>query len=140
MKKINAWRRPVLLLAASAGCGWLASRMWFREPFWMAAALFAACLSLALVGCGRLIGLCDEADWTPKERRARELEETDERNLAIREKAGVSAWRWSRYMLLALAVFAIMRNDRLYAALMIAAIALQNIFYEINLDRWNRKL
>ena len=99
-------------------------------------------LSGALFGCG-LVSLAvawRESRYTPEQRRKIELGERDERNIAIREKAAVSAWHWMLYFLWATFLVIQIFVGGLWSVAISVLILLHITFYEINIRRWNRKL
>ena len=131
-----------------------------RSPFVMfvaAVVLFAAaflldetvptqvCVALCTVG-GVLTGLgavgiaLSGRRLTPEQKRELAVGETDERNVAIREKAAMSSWYWTLCLLgLAFLVIQIFVGG-LWGLAVSAVIVLHCTFYMINIHRWNKKM
>ena len=77
----------------------------------------------------------------PKERRAAELENTDERSAAIREKAAMDSWFCTAVVLFALWVIAVAADAGRWAEILTGAAALLHcILYLVNVARWGKKL
>lgn len=77
---------------------------------------------------------------SPEERREAERAETDERNIAIREKAAQSSFYWTLCLLWVPFVVALIQGSLLWMLLSTGAVVLHNVFYLVNLARWNRRL
>lgn len=135
---------------------------WFKKifPFMMfvgaVAAFFAAILlgeripeqlSLALFTLGGvLLGFGVTAialsGWhmTPEEKKEMERGEHDERNVAIREKAAMSSWYWTLYMLWAAFMVIQIFVGGLWGVAISVAIVLHCTFYMVNIHRWNKRM
>ena len=77
---------------------------------------------------------------SPEQRREAERAEHDERNAAIREKAAQSSFYWTLCLLWVPFVAALVEGSLLWMLLSTGAIVLHNVFYLVNLARWNRRL
>lgn len=77
---------------------------------------------------------------SPEQRKEAERGETDERNIAIREKAAQSSFYWTLCLLWVPFVVALVQGSLLWMLLSTGAIVLHNVFYLMNLARWNRRL
>lgn len=77
---------------------------------------------------------------TPEEHKELDRGERDERNVAIREKAAMSSWRWSLGLLWALFIVSLSLKGTCYIALSASAIILHCVFYMVNMGRWAKKL
>ena len=77
---------------------------------------------------------------TDEERRAAAIAETDERFAAIREKAALSAWHWTLWLLTGLFLVFMVMGCYLYAALLSLALLCHNLFYFVNIRLWSEKL
>ena len=77
---------------------------------------------------------------SPEQRREAERAETDERNIAIREKAAQSSFFWTQCLLWVPFVVALIEGSLLWILLSTGAIVLHNVFYLVNLARWGRRL
>ena len=77
---------------------------------------------------------------TPEEKKELERGETDERNVAIREKAAMSSWYWTLYLLWAAFMGIQIFVGGLWGAAVSVLIVLHCTFYLINIHRWNKKL
>ena len=69
-----------------------------------------------------------------------ERSETDERNIAIREKAAQSSWYWTLYLLWVPFVISLVREETLWILLSSAVTVLHCVFYMVNMGRWAKKL
>ena len=121
MKKL----KPILLAAAALG----------------GLALMAAAALLDLPG--GITGLmCGLAAVIYASRMTKELQrsETDERNIAIREKAAQSSWYWTLYLLWVPFVISLVREETLWILLSSAVTVLHCVFYMVNMGRWAKKL
>ena len=127
MKKL----KPILLAAAALG----------------GLALMAAAALLDLPGgitglmCGMggaLLGLGGSSVIMGAVERQRS--ETDERNIAIREKAAQSSWYWTLYLLWVPFVISLVREETLWILLSSAVTVLHCVFYMVNMGRWAKKL
>lgn len=99
-------------------------------------------LSGALIGSGLVAFIIarQEGKRTPEQRREIERGKRDERNIAIREKAAMSAWYWMLYLMwAAFFVIQIFVGD-LWGVAISVLILLHCIFYVINIRRWSKKL
>ena len=135
---------------------------WFKKisPFMMLAAAFAMFLAAFLLGerapkqlslapwtlGGILTGFgvtgiaLSSAGLTPEEKKEIERGETDERNVAIREKAAMSSWYWTLYMLWAAFMVIQIFVGGLWGVAISVVIVLHCTFYMINIHRWNKKM
>ena len=77
---------------------------------------------------------------TPEEKKELERGETDERNVAIREKAALSSWYWTLYMLWAAFMVIQIFVGGLWGVAISVTIVLHCTFYMINIHRWNKKM
>ncbi len=77
---------------------------------------------------------------TEEERRAAAIGETDERNIAIREKAAMSTWYWTLYLLWGLFLVFMVMDGTIYAALLSLALVCHSVFYFVNIHRWAKKM
>ena len=135
---------------------------WFKKisPFVLlvaAVAVFAAvillrgrlsetiCTALCALG-GVLLGFGITAialstkGLTPEEQKEVERGERDERNVAIREKAALSSWYWTLYMLWAAFMVIQIFVGGLWGVAISVVIVLHCTFYMINIHRWNKKM
>lgn len=77
---------------------------------------------------------------SPEERREAERAEYDERVVLIREKAAQSSFYWTLCLLWVPFVVALMQGSLLWMILSTGAVVLHNVFYLVNLARWDRSL
>ena len=98
--------------------------------------------AVLLVVCGTaLLAIHKYKALTPEERRDEEVAETDERNVAIREKAAMDSWYCTEIMLFVMGIIArIAGLGKGAEGLIVAALLLHIIIYLINIARWNKKL
>ena len=83
---------------------------------------------------------CPVRELTPEARKEMERIERDERNVAIREKAAMSSWYWTLYLLLAAFMAIEIFVGGLWGVAVSVVIVLHCTFYMINIHRWNKKL
>lgn len=77
---------------------------------------------------------------SPEQQKEYERGETDERNVAIREKAALSSWYWTLYMLWAAFMVIQIFVGGLWGVAVSVVIVLHCTFYMINIHRWNKKM
>ena len=75
-----------------------------------------------------------------EQRREAERAETDERNIAIREKAAQSSFFWTQCLLWVPFVISLVRGETLWILLSSAVTVLHCVFYMVNMGRWAKKL
>ena len=135
---------------------------WFKKisPFVMLVAAFAVftavvllkdrlsgtiCAALCALG-GILMGFgavgiaLSTEGLTPEEQKEMERGERDERNVAIREKAAMSSWYWTLYMLWAAFLVIQIFVGGLWGVAISVVIVLHCTFYMINIHRWNKRM
>ena len=79
-------------------------------------------------------------NMTPEQKKELERGETDERNVSIREKAAMSAWYWTLYLLWAAFMVIEIFVGGLWGVAVSMVIVLHCTFYMINIHRWNKKM
>lgn len=77
---------------------------------------------------------------SPERQKEYERSETDERNIAIREKAAMSSWYWTLYLLWAVFFVTQIFVGGLWAVAVSVVIVLHCMFYMINIYRWTKKM
>ncbi len=77
---------------------------------------------------------------TPEQQKELERGETDERNVSIREKAAMSSWYWTLYLLWAAFMVIQIFVGGLWGAAVSVLIVLHCTFYMVNIHRWNKKM
>ena len=77
---------------------------------------------------------------SPERQKEYERSEHDERNVAIREKAAMSSWYWTLYMLWAAFMVIQIFVGGLWGVAVSAVLVLHCTFYMINIHRWNKKM
>jgi len=77
---------------------------------------------------------------TPEQEKEIERGETDERNIAIREKAAMSSWYWTLYLLWAAFIVVEFFVGGRWGVAVSVLIVLHCTFYMINIHRWNKKM
>lgn len=77
---------------------------------------------------------------TPEQKKEIERGETDERNVVIREKAAMSSWYWTLYLLWAVFMVIQIFVGGLWGLAVSALIVLHCTFYMVNIYRWNKKM
>ena len=109
-------------------------------PKGMSGVLFGTGGALMVLG---VAGIAMDVVWrrmSEEERREVERGETDERNVAIREKAAYSSWYWTLYLLWVPFVISLVREETLWILLSSAVTVLHCVFYMVNMGRWAKKL
>lgn len=138
MKKWLKKTFPYLMLATAFVLFLAALLLRERIPKQLSLALFT--LGGVLMGFG-VTGIA-LSGWhmTPEEKKEMERGETDERNVAIREKAALSSWYWTLYMLWAAFMVIQIFVGGLWGVAISVVIVLHCTFYMINIHRWNKKM
>ena len=93
-----------------------------------------------LAGTGGVAVALSGRNLTQEQKKELERGETDERNVAIREKAAMSSWYWTLYLLWAAFMAIEIFVGGLWGATISALIVLHCVFYMINIHRWNKKM
>ena len=93
-----------------------------------------------LLGFGAVGIALSRIRMSPEQQKEYERGETDERNVAIREKAAMSSWYWTLYMLWAAFMVIQIFVGGLWGVAVSVVIVLHCTFYMINIHRWNKKL
>ena len=102
-------------------------------------------LALSTVG-GVLLGFSvvgialSRIHLSPESQKEYERSETDERNIAIREKAAMSSWYWTLYLLWAVFFVIQIFVGGLWAVAVSVVVVLHCTFYMINIYRWTKKM
>jgi len=103
------------------------------------------CLALFTVG-GVLLGFgavgiaLSLIHLSPERQKEYIRSETDERNIAIREKAAMSSWYWTLCLLWAAFFVIQIFVGGLWAVAVSVVIVLHCMFYMINIYRWTKKM
>lgn len=109
-------------------------------PKGMSGVLFGA--GGALMGLG-VAGIAMDVVWrrmSEEERREVERGETDERNVAIREKAAYSSWYWTLYLLWGAFFITLFLGSGFPTALVSVLIVLHCVFLMVNMNRWTKRM
>ena len=93
-----------------------------------------------LLGFGAVGIALSRIRMSPEQQKEYERGEHDERNAAIREKAAMSSWYWTLYMLWALFMVIQIFVGGFWGAAISVVIVLHCTFYMINIHRWNKKM
>ena len=93
-----------------------------------------------LLGFGAVGIALSRIRMSPEQQKEYERSEHDERNVAIREKAAMSSWYWTLYMLWAVFMVIQIFVGGLWGVAVSVVIVLHCTFYMINIHRWNKKL
>ena len=93
-----------------------------------------------LLGFGVTGLVLSDKHMTPEEKKDLERGERDERNVAIREKAAMSSWYWTLYMLWAAFMVIQIFVGGLWGVAISVVIVLHCTFYMINIHRWNKRM
>ena len=109
-----------------------------RVPKLLSLVLFT--LGGVLLGFGAVGIALSRIRMSPEQLKEYERGERDERNVAIREKAAMSSWYWTLYMLWAVFMVIQIFVGGLWGVAVSVVIVLHCTFYMINIHRWNKKL
>ena len=93
-----------------------------------------------LLGFGAVGIALSRIRMSPEQQKEYERGEHDERNVAIREKAAMSSWYWTLYMLWAVFMVIQIFVGGLWGVAISVVIVLHCAFYMVNIHRWNKKL
>lgn len=133
-KKIS----PYVMLAAAFVMFLAALLLGERVPKQLSLALFT--LGGVLMGFGVTGIALSTKGLTLEEQKEMERGERDERNVAIREKAAMSSWYWTLYMLWAAFMVIQIFVGGLWGVAISVVIVLHCTFYMINIHRWNKRM
>ena len=109
-----------------------------RIPEQLSLALFTS--GGVLMGFGAVGIALSRIHRSPEQQKEYERGEHDERNVAIREKAAMSSWYWTLYMLWAAFTVIQIFVGGLWGVAVSVVIVLHCAFYMINIHRWNKKM
>ena len=93
-----------------------------------------------LLGFGAVGIALSRIRMSPEQQKEYERGEHDERNVAIREKAAMSSWYWTLYMLWAVFMVIQIFVGGLWGVAISVVIVLHCTFYMINIHRWNKRM
>lgn len=93
-----------------------------------------------LLGFGAVGIALSRIRMSPEQQKEYERSEHDERNVAIREKAAMSSWYWTLYMLWAAFMVIEIFVGVMWGVAISVVIVLHCAFYMVNIHRWNKKL
>ena len=133
-KKIS----PYLMFAAAFALLLAAFLLGERIPEPLSLALWT--LGGILLGFGAVGIALSRIRMSPEQQKEYERSETDERNVAIREKAAMSSWYWTLYLLWAAFMVIQIFVGGFWGAAISVVIVLHCTFYMINIHRWNKKM
>ena len=136
MKKL----KPILLAAAALGGLALMAAALLDLPGGITGLMCGMGGALLGLGGSSVIMGAVERHMSPQERKELQRSETDERNIAIREKAAQSSWYWTLYLLWVPFVISLVREETLWILLSSAVTVLHCVFYMVNMGRWAKKL
>ena len=109
-----------------------------RAPKPLILALYT--LGGVLLGFGAVGIAFSRIRMSPEQQKEYERGETDERNVAIREKAAMSSWYWTLYMLWAAFMVIQIFVGGLWGVAISVVIVLHCTFYMINIHLWNKRI
>ena len=109
-----------------------------RAPEQISLVLFT--LGGVLLGFGAVGIALSRIRMSPEQQKEYERSEHDERNVAIREKAAMSSWYWTLYMLWAVFMVIQIFVGGLWGVAISVVIVLHCTFYMINIHRWNKRM
>ena len=138
MKDFLKKTSPYVMFAAAWGLIFAAFLLGERAPEPAILALYT--LGGILLGFGAVGIALSRIRMSPEQQKEYERGEHDERNVAIREKAAMSSWYWTLYMLWALFMVIQIFVGGFWGAAISVVIVLHCTFYMINIHRWNKKM
>ena len=109
-----------------------------RIPEQLSLALFT--VGGVLLGFGAVGIALSLIHLSPERQKEYERSETDERNIAIREKAAMSSWYWTLCLLWAAFFVIQIFVGGLWAVAVSVVVVLHCMFYMINIYRWTKKM
>ena len=109
-----------------------------RVPKLLSLVLFT--LGGVLLGFGAVGIALSRIRMSPEQLKEYERGERDERNVSIREKAAMSSWYWTLYMLWAAFMVIQIFVGGLWGVAVSVLVILHCTFYMINIHRWNKKM
>ncbi len=134
------WKKifPYVMFAAAWALILAAILLDERVPKQISLALFTS--GGILMGFGAVGIALSRIRMSPEQQKEYERGEHDERNVAIREKAAMSSWYWTLYMLWAAFLVIQIFVGGLWGVAISVVIVLHCTFYMINIHRWNKKM
>ena len=129
---------PYVMFAAALALILAAFLLGERVPEQLSLAMFT--LGGVLMGFGAVGIALSRIRMSPEQQKEYERGERDERNVAIREKAAMSSWYWTLYMLWAAFMVIQIFVGGLWGVAVSVLIVLHCTFYMINIHRWNKKM
>ena len=93
-----------------------------------------------LCGIGGVALALSGRNLTPEQKKELARGETDELNVSIREKAAMSSWYWTLYLLWAAFMVIEIFVGGLWGVAVSIVIVLHCVFYIVNIHRWNKKM
>lgn len=134
------WKKifPYVMFAAAWALILAAILLDERVPKQISLALFTS--GGILMGFGAVGIALSRIRMSPEQQKEYERGEHDERNVAIREKAAMSSWYWTLYMLWAAFMVIQIFVGGLWGVAVSVVIVLHCTFYMINIHRWNKKM
>ena len=137
MKKL----KPILLAAAAlGGLALMAAAALLDLPGGITGLMCGMGGALLGLGGSSVIMGAVERHMSPQERKELQRSETDERNIAIREKAAQSSWYWTLYLLWVPFVIALVLGELVWMVIPPVVLVLHCAFYMFHLYRWSKKL
>lgn len=138
MKKQLKKAFPYVMLLTAWAVIFAAVLLGERIPEPLSLALFT--VGGVLLGFGAVGIALSLIHLSPERQKEYERSETDERNIAIREKAAMSSWYWTLYLLWAVFFVIQIFVGGLWAVAVSVVIVLHCMFYMINIYRWTKKM
>ncbi len=134
------WKKisPFMMFVAAAALFLAAYLLGERVPEPLSLALCT--LGGILMGFGGVALALSSRGLSPEQQKELERGETDERNVAIREKAAMSSWYWTLYMLWAAFMAIQIFVGGAWGAAVSVVIVLHCTFYMINIHRGKKKM
>lgn len=129
---------PYVMFAAAWALIFVAILLGERAPKPAVLALYT--LGGVLMGFGAVGIALSRIRMSPEQQKEYERGEKDERNVAIREKAAMSSWYWTLYMLWAAFMVIQIFVGGLWGVAVSVVIVLHCTFYMINIHRWNKRM
>ena len=136
------WKKIVSLAGVAAGLALLAAVILGGDGFpgWVNGLLAGLGGAALGVGGGGIVMDVAACRMSPRERAELERAETDERNVAIREKAAQDSWYWTSWLLWVPFVVALARQDPVFIPVTMGTLAFHHAFYIFHMGRWAKRM
>lgn len=133
-------KTPMITISAALMLFLAAALLGESIPAPLSSALYALGGTLLGLGVTGAVLRRSAKNLSPEQQQDLAWAETDERNIAIREKAALDSWYWTLYLLWAAFLVIQIFVGGLWGAAISALIVLHCGFYMVNVHRWSKKM